>query len=69
MNDWYDKALEEFMYDGPLFTQVTPEAFERVYSFLRNEGLVDYDVEKEYLQITYADPNDEDEGCTEDEQS
>lgn len=61
MSDWYDKAYEEFMFDGPLFSEVTPEAFKKVYAFLANEGLIDYDVEKEYLYDNYVEDEDTEE--------
>lgn len=61
MSDWYDKALKEFMFDGPLFSEVTVESFEKVYNFLRNEGLVDYDVEREYLYDNYVEDEDKNE--------
>lgn len=66
MSDWYDKAYEEFMYDGPLFSEVSPEDFKKVYSFLSNEGLIDYDTEKDYLYDKYTeDEEDEDDAIDE----
>ena len=62
MTDWYDKAYEEFMFDGPLFSGVSPEAFKKVYHFPYNEGLIDYDTEKEYLYEGYVEDEDEAEG-------
>ena len=55
MSDWYDKALEEFMIDLHLFNSVSPEDAKKIYSYLVNEGLIDYDVEKEYLYDNYVE--------------
>lgn len=59
MSDWYDKALEEFKIDGYLASEVSPEEFNRVYAFLSNVGLIDYDVEKEYLYNEYTEGEDD----------
>lgn len=58
--DWYKPAREEFMKDLWLFTNVTPEAAQNVYSYLVNEGLIDYDAEKEYLYDNYVEEEERD---------
>lgn len=53
--DWYSTALDEFMLDLWTFTDADPETAKRVYSYLVNEGLIDYDVEKDYLYDNYVE--------------
>lgn len=55
MADWYDKALEEFQIDGYLASEVSHTDFQRVYSYLSDCGLIDYDIEKEYLYDNYVE--------------
>lgn len=59
--DWYDTAKKEFLLDLWTFTGTTPEAAFRVYSFLCDEGLIDYDIEKDYLFDNYVEDEDTDE--------
>lgn len=60
MTDWYDDAYKDFMRDGPLFSGVSTEDFQKVYAFLSNEGLIDYDTEKEYLFDQYVEEDEDD---------
>lgn len=53
--DWYEEAREEFMQDLHLFNSTTRETAEKIYNFLVAEGLIDYDVEKEYLWDNYVE--------------
>lgn len=53
--DWYDTAMKEFMFDLAHFNDVLPAHAKKIYSYLVNEGLIDYDVEKEYLWEKYVD--------------
>lgn len=55
MADWYDTAKKEFMLDLWTFTETTPEAAEKIYAYLVNEGLIDYDIEKEFLYDNYVE--------------
>lgn len=60
MADWYDTAKKEFMLDLWTFTGTDPEQSEKIYAYLFNEGLIDYDIEKEYLCDNYAEEEDND---------
>ncbi len=60
MADWYDNAKKEFMLDLWTFNDVDPDAAQRVYSYLVNEGLIEYDVEKEFLYDNYVDGVEDD---------
>lgn len=55
MADWYDTALKEFKQDLWTFNEVAPEAADKIYNYLCEIGLIDYDTEKEYLWDNYAD--------------
>lgn len=55
MADWYDKALEEFIEEASTYLKVSPEKFTEIYGYLSNIGLVDYDIEKEYLYDNFSD--------------
>lgn len=61
MADWYDNAKKEFMLDLWTFTETDPEAAQKIYSYLVNEGLIDYDIEKEYLYDNYAEEDENEE--------
>lgn len=61
MSDWYDKAKKEFMRDLYFNAEVSPEDAQKVYSYLVNVGLIDYDVEKECLYDIYAEDEEIDE--------
>jgi len=54
MSDWYDKAYEEFMQDLWSFNSVSPEDAKKIYGYLSDIGLIDYDNEKEYLYDNYV---------------
>lgn len=56
--DWYNKALEEFMTDAVIDTGVKRYDIEAVYNYLCNIGLVDYDIEKEFLYNTYVEDDE-----------
>lgn len=58
MSDWYSRARQEFLYDLALFNDVTPEVAQKIYSYLFNEGVVDYDIEKEYLYDNYVEEDE-----------
>ena len=58
MADWYDTAKKEFMLDLWTFTETTSEAAEKIYAYLVNEGLIDYDIEKEFLYDNYVEEDD-----------
>lgn len=53
--DWYDKAYKELIEDIQYSTGLTADAIMRVYSYLSNVGLIDYDIEKEFLYNTYVE--------------
>lgn len=54
-DDWYTTARKEFMLDLWFGAEVSPEDAERVYTYLSNVGLIDYDIEKEYLWENYVE--------------
>ena len=53
--DWYETARAEFLQDLGDFNNVTREDAKRIYAYLAEIGLVDYDIEKEYLFDNYTD--------------
>lgn len=61
MADWYDNAKKEFMLDLWTFTETDPETAQKIYSYLVNEGLIDYDIEKEYLYDNYVEEDENEE--------
>lgn len=60
-SDWFDTAKEEFMIDLALFNSVSQEDAQKIYSYLVNVGLIDYDVEKEFLFDQYTELEEEDD--------
>lgn len=59
--DWYTKAREEFIFDLWTNNEVEPDAAKKIYYYLCDEGLVDYDVEKDYLYDNYVEDDDKEE--------
>jgi len=59
MKDWYETALKELMFDLYIAAEVTPEQAQRVYTALSKMGLIDYDLEKEYLYDAYVEDNED----------
>lgn len=59
--DWYDKAREEFLFDLYIHTETDPNSANKIYSYLSEIGLVDYDVEKEFLYDNYVEYSDDDD--------
>lgn len=55
MEDWYDKAKEEFLFDLAAFNDAPADVTKRVYQYLIDIGVVDYDIEKEYLYSEYRE--------------
>jgi hypothetical protein len=53
-DNWYDESLQKLYYDIVEETEVPIEDVQRVYSFLVNFGLIDYDCEKELLWNEYV---------------
>jgi len=53
MSDWYDAGKAEYMRDLAAATRIPQEQIERLYSLLCEDGLIDYDVEKEFLFDRY----------------
>lgn len=53
--DWYHEAREEFLKDLYLFNDVAEEDARKIYGYLCEQGLVDYDIEKEYLWDNYVE--------------
>ena len=55
-DDWYTKARKEFLFDLFVNTETTTfEDAEKVYLYLVRVGLIDYDIEKEFLYDEYVD--------------
>jgi hypothetical protein len=61
MSDWYDTGLELLHQSIIDNTGVAADDIEKVYSFLVNIGLIDYDVEKEYIWEEFTCHGDDDE--------
>jgi len=59
--DWYTKARNDFMQDLWSFNEVSPEDAQTIYSYLVNVGLIDYDVEKDFLWDEYVEDEDKDD--------
>lgn len=55
MSDWYDKAEEEFLEVVSDQTQVDPHDVRLVFNYLYNEGVIDYNVMKEFLYVDDED--------------
>lgn len=54
-HDWYNTALDEFLFDVGVAAKVTKETAEAVYIQLNNFGVIDYDIMKEFLQDEYTE--------------
>ena len=57
--DWYSISRKEFLFDLWVNTETTPEDAEKIYAYLVNQGLIDYDIEKEYLYDNYVEEEDD----------
>lgn len=47
MSDWFEEEHIHFRTEGMDVTGVDEDSFRAVYSWLAEQGLIDYDVEKE----------------------
>jgi hypothetical protein len=56
--DWYEKAYNQFLDDIAFETAVHVTNVQSVYSYLVNVGLIDYDMEKDFLYEEYVDDED-----------
>lgn len=61
MADWYEKGMNILLDDIHEATEVDKDTVSIIYSHLVNIGLIDYDVEKEYILENYWDESWEDE--------
>ena len=61
--DWYSEALDAFMVDAGHALNLPTDLVENVYQFFMNEGLIDYDIEKDFLWANYVEDEEEYEDC------
>ena len=59
MADWYDNGLAQLQEEAATETGLDVETFLKAYSWLVNVGLIDYDVEKEFIYDRYGDEEDD----------
>jgi len=59
MSDWYTERQKLLVEEATSELDVTEEDFQKVYSFLTELGLIDYDIEKDIFWERYMD-NEED---------
>lgn len=53
MGDWYNIGFDVLINDGVNSTEVSEKDFRKVYAFLSEVGLIDYDTEKEVFYDIY----------------
>lgn len=58
MQDWYEKGSVMLLDEIVEETGVAKDSVEKVYAFLNNIGLVDYDNEKEIIWERYFGDDD-----------
>lgn len=58
-DEWYDKYLSQYHLDIANQTGMNIKHVEKVYNWLVNDGMIDYDIEKELLWERYT-PIEED---------
>ena len=62
MTNWFNAALDEFLFDVAVDAKVTKEIVEKIYQVLNRYSVIDYDIMKEFLQDNYVeDENSEDD--------
>lgn len=53
MSDWFDRGVHQLHWDCSVETEVPVEDVKKIYSYLAEVGLIDYDVEKEVVWDLY----------------
>lgn len=53
--DWYESGLAELQLDISKTGKISLESAKKVYSFLSDIGIIDYDIEKDAILARYGD--------------
>lgn len=53
MSDWYNEAFEAYIAEVAEYHGLDVNVVKRVYAHLVEDGLIDYDIEKEFLADWY----------------
>lgn len=54
MSDWYDDSQNELMFDIAMHAGIDQDTARKVYNYLFEIGIIDYDIEKEMLWELYG---------------
>lgn len=54
MTDWYDESQNELMFDIAMNAGIDQGVARKVYDYLTEIGIIDYDIEKEMLWELYG---------------